>query len=72
MIPSLSGAALWLSSSFELSLLAKATIILLAGFAVTALARDGAGVGTASGSRDIVRRAPGPAAAHRVRAGDGD
>ena len=39
MIPSLSGAALWLSNSFELSLLAKATIILLAGLAVTALAR---------------------------------
>lgn len=39
MIPNLSGAALWLSNSFELSLLAKATLILLAGLAVTALAR---------------------------------
>ena len=39
MIPNLSGAALWLSNSFELALLAKATLILLAGLAVTALAR---------------------------------
>jgi bla regulator protein blaR1 len=39
MIPNLSGAALWLSNSFELSLLVKATLILLAGLGVTALAR---------------------------------
>jgi len=39
MIPNFSGAALWLSNSFELSLLVKATLILLAGLTVTALAR---------------------------------
>jgi len=39
MIPNLSGAALWLSNSFELSLLAKATLILFTGLAVTASAR---------------------------------
>ena len=39
MIPNLSGAALLLSNSFELSLLAKATLIVLAGLAVTAFAR---------------------------------
>jgi len=39
MIPSLSSAALWLSGSPELSLLAKATLIVLAGLAVTAFAR---------------------------------
>ena len=39
MMPNLSGAALVLSSSFELSLVAKATLILLAGLAVLAFAR---------------------------------
>ena len=39
MMPNLSGAALCCRNSFELSLLAKATLILLAGLAVTALAR---------------------------------
>ena len=39
MMANLSGAALWLSGSFELALLAKATLILLAGLSVTALAR---------------------------------
>jgi beta-lactamase regulating signal transducer with metallopeptidase domain len=39
MIPNLSGAALWLSNSFELSLLAKATLIVIGGLAVTAFAR---------------------------------
>lgn len=39
MIPSLSGAALLITSSFELSVLAKATLILLGGLAVTTFAR---------------------------------
>jgi beta-lactamase regulating signal transducer with metallopeptidase domain len=39
MIPSLSGAALLFSNSFELSLVAKATLIVLGGLAVTAFAR---------------------------------
>ena len=39
MIPNLSGAALLLSDYFELSLLAKASLILIGGLAVTALAR---------------------------------
>jgi beta-lactamase regulating signal transducer with metallopeptidase domain len=39
MIPNLSGAALVFSNSFELSLVAKATLILVAGLAVIALAR---------------------------------
>jgi beta-lactamase regulating signal transducer with metallopeptidase domain len=39
MIPNLSGAALLLSNSFELSLVAKATLIVLGGLAVTAFAR---------------------------------
>jgi beta-lactamase regulating signal transducer with metallopeptidase domain len=39
MIPNLSGAALWFSNSFELSLVAKATLIVVAGLAVTAFAR---------------------------------
>ena len=41
MIPSLSGAALWVSSSLELSLLVKATLILVVGLGVTAW-REGA------------------------------
>jgi beta-lactamase regulating signal transducer with metallopeptidase domain len=40
MIANLSGAALVFSSSFELSLVAKATLILLAGLAVIAFARN--------------------------------
>jgi beta-lactamase regulating signal transducer with metallopeptidase domain len=40
MIPSLSGAALLFSNSFELSLVAKATLIVLGGLAVTAFARS--------------------------------
>ena len=39
MMPSLSDTALLLSRSLELSLLAKATIILIAGLAVTRLSR---------------------------------
>jgi beta-lactamase regulating signal transducer with metallopeptidase domain len=39
MIPNLSGAALLFSNSFELSLVAKATLIVLGGLAVTAFAR---------------------------------
>jgi len=39
MMPNLSGAALVLSSSFELSLVAKATLILMAALAVIAFAR---------------------------------
>jgi beta-lactamase regulating signal transducer with metallopeptidase domain len=39
MIPNLSGAALWFSNSFELSLLAKATLLVIAGLAATAFAR---------------------------------
>ena len=40
MIPNLSGAALLLSNSFELSLVAKATLMLLAGLAAIAFARS--------------------------------
>ena len=40
MIPNLSGAALLFSNSFELSLVAKATLIVLGGLAVTAFARS--------------------------------
>ena len=40
MIPNLSGAALWLSDSFELSLVAKATLIVAGGLAVAALAKS--------------------------------
>jgi beta-lactamase regulating signal transducer with metallopeptidase domain len=39
MTASVSGAVLWVSNSIELSLLAKATLVLLAGLGVTALAR---------------------------------
>ena len=39
MIPALSDTALLLSRSLELSLLAKATIILIAGLAATRLSR---------------------------------
>jgi len=39
MVPNLSGAALLLSNYFELSLLAKASLILIGGLAVTAFAR---------------------------------
>jgi beta-lactamase regulating signal transducer with metallopeptidase domain len=40
MIANLSGAVLWVSSSFELSLLAKATLILFSGLLIAALAHQ--------------------------------
>jgi hypothetical protein len=58
MIPNLSGAALWLSNSVELSLVAKATLILLAGLAVTAVARN-ARASARHLDRDVVHRARG-------------